>query len=97
MITVSSSSHVSSLPSNESWFGTMENRHLAHSVDHELPSPSDYNDACILERLATVERNEVKIYSSYKKVETELQETRKANDILKKQVFVRLSLLSLFP
>ena len=82
----SSLSRASSLPSNESWFGTMENRHLALSVDYELPSPSEYNNVCILERLTTLERNEVKIYSSYKKLETELHETRKANDLLRKQV-----------
>ena len=82
----SSSFHDSSLPSNRSWFDTMENQLLASSVDQELPSPSEYNEGCILERLAKVESNELKLYSSYKKLEVELGETRRTNDILQKQV-----------
>ena len=82
-------SSYSSLASNDSWRENMENRLgnsslTSHDIDPQLPSKS--NNEVIADRLDKIEQNEIKMYASYKKLESELLKSRELNDSLQKRV-----------
>ena len=77
----STSSVDSSSSSNKLWYETMDNRLLASP--NTFPVETTENDNIdILNRLAIIERNEMKIYSSHKKLLADLEKSRRSNELL---------------
>ena len=80
-----SSSEYSHPGSNKSWYVEMDNRVLTSSNAFPVEQ-TENNDVTILNRLATIERNEMKMYSSHKKLLLDLEESRRSNDLLQEKV-----------
>ena len=82
------SSSPNSLPSNDSWYESMERR-FRTSADPSVGNiepPSENDNKTISERLLEIERNELQFYTLINSLKSNLENSRNENDQLRKRV-----------